>query len=162
MRIGHGFDIHGFIGCGPIILGGVSIPFYKGISSHSDGDVLIHSLIDSILGAASLGDIGTYFPDNDLKFRKIDSRILLRKIWKKIEKKYKIGNIDTTIVTDFPKIINYTDMMKKNISSDLSCSIRDVNIKSTTTENLGFFKKDKGIACEAVVLLRKIVSFHSS
>ncbi|KIE64282.1 2-C-methyl-D-erythritol 2,4-cyclodiphosphate synthase [Candidatus Riesia pediculischaeffi] len=156
MRIGHGFDVHRFEGDGPILLGGVSLPCLKGVSSHSDGDILLHAVIDSILGAAGMGDIGVYFSDDDARFKGISSRVLLRRIWKKVRRMYKIGNIDVTIIADFPRIRMHTERMKENISLDLSCSVDDINIKSTTTENIGFFKKEMGIACEAVVLLEKL------
>ncbi|AMA65076.1 2-C-methyl-D-erythritol 2,4-cyclodiphosphate synthase [Candidatus Arsenophonus lipoptenae] len=154
MRIGHGFDIHKFGGKDPIILCGVKIPYEQGIIAYSDGDVALHSLIDAILGASALGDIGKLFPDTNPTFKKADSRSLLCQAYSYVLKKgYIINNIDITIITEVPKILPYFFEMRKNISSDLGCHIDDINVKSTTTETLGFIGMKKGIACTSVVLL---------
>lgn len=157
MRIGHGFDVHKFGGVGPLILGGVSIPYSVGLLAHSDGDVILHAITDALLGAAALGDIGKLFPDNDAAFKGIDSRCLLREAWLKIVAKgYRMGNLDVTIIAQAPKMAPYIPQMRLNIAEDLSCSIDNINVKATTTEQLGFTGRKEGIACEAVALLVKI------
>lgn len=154
MRIGHGFDVHAFIKDSQITICGVTIPYKYGLMAHSDGDVALHAVTDAILGGAALGDIGRLFPDTDLAFKNIDSRILLRKAYLKVlEKGYFISNLDVTIISQVPKILPYISDMRKNIADDLSCHIDDVNIKSTTTEKLGFIGRKEGIACTAVALL---------
>lgn len=153
MRIGHGFDIHAFSSKGFLILGGVKI-FYKNVIAHSDGDVLFHSLTDALLGASALGDIGKFYPDDNLDIKGIDSKIILSRIWKKIRKKgYIISNIDITIILQKPKIYSYFKEMKNNISNILKIKNNQVNIKATTTENLGSIGRKEGIACETLVLL---------
>ncbi|MGP1930524.1 MAG: 2-C-methyl-D-erythritol 2,4-cyclodiphosphate synthase [Arsenophonus sp. ET-YP4-MAG3] len=155
MRIGHGFDVHKFSGNGPIIICGIKIPYKQGLIAHSDGDVALHALIDSLLGAASLGDIGKFFPDTNPIFKNANSRNLLRNAYSHVLKKgYFINNIDITIIAQVPKILPYIEDMHKNITNDLCCNIDDVNIKVTTTEKLGFIGRKEGIACEAVVLLK--------
>ncbi|MGP1931916.1 MAG: 2-C-methyl-D-erythritol 2,4-cyclodiphosphate synthase [Arsenophonus sp.] len=154
MRIGHGFDVHKFSEGKSIIICGVKIPSKLGLMAHSDGDVALHALIDSILGAAALGDIGKLFPDIDISLKDINSRLLLRQAYSQVIKKgYCISNVDITIITQIPKIFPYITDMYKNISNDLSCSIDNINIKATTTEKLGFIGRKEGIACEAVTLL---------
>ncbi|VFP80244.1 2-C-methyl-D-erythritol 2,4-cyclodiphosphate synthase [Candidatus Erwinia haradaeae] len=156
MRIGHGFDIHAFSGIGPLILCGVPILHKHGIKSHSDGDVVLHALIDALLGAAALGDIGKLFPDTDPAYKDISSRLLLRKTARKILKKnYYVNNIDITIIAQVPKILPHTTQMRINISKDLNIDIDNVNIKATTTDHLGFIGNNEGIACEVVVLLMR-------
>lgn len=157
MRIGYGLDVHKFGGKNPLIIGGVKIPYKKGIISHSNGDVVLHALTDAILGAGSLGDIGKFFPDTNNNLKNINSRNLLKIGYKKvINIGLKIGNIDITVIAQKPKISPYILTMKKNISKDLNCNINIINIKATTTEKLGFIGKEKGIGCTAVVLLKKI------
>ncbi|PPI87757.1 2-C-methyl-D-erythritol 2,4-cyclodiphosphate synthase [Candidatus Pantoea edessiphila] len=154
MRVGHGFDVHAFGGVKPLILGGVNINFKYGLIAHSDGDVVLHSLIDALLGASSMGDIGNLFPDDNLRFKGINSCYLLRETWKYIVLKgYFIGNIDLTIIAQVPKLLPYINQMCINISKNLNCQIDKVNIKATTTEKLGFIGRGEGIACEAIVLL---------
>ena len=138
MRIGHGFDVHAFGGEGPIIIGGVRIPYEKGLLAHSDGDVALHALTDALLGAAALGDIGKLFPDTDPAF-----------------KGYTLGNVDVTIIAQAPKMLPHIPQMRVFIAEDLGCHMDDVNVKATTTEKLGFTGRGEGIACEAVALLRK-------
>jgi len=156
MRIGHGYDVHKFCENRPLIIGGVSIPYEKGLLGHSDADVLLHAISDALLGAAALGDIGRHFPDNDDSFKNIDSRILLRNVLKKITAKgYKISNIDVTVIAQAPKLAPYIEQMAKNISEDLKIDISRVNIKATTEEGLGFTGKKLGISAHAVCLLEE-------
>lgn len=156
MRIGHGFDVHAFGGEGPIIVGGVRIPYEKGLLAHSDGDVALHALTDALLGAAALGDIGKLFPDTDPAFKGADSRALLREAWRRIQAKgYTLGNVDVTIIAQAPKMLPHIPQMRVFIAEDLGCHMDDVNVKATTTEKLGFTGRGEGIACEAVALLVK-------
>lgn len=156
MRIGHGFDVHRFGGQGPLVIGGVSIPYEQGFIAHSDGDVAIHALADAILGALALGDIGKHFPDTDAQFANIDSRILLRQVMQSAAQKgYKIANADITIVAQAPKMRPHIDAMRANLAADLQVEIDQVNIKATTTEQLGYTGRKEGIASHAVVLMEK-------
>ncbi|AKH62552.1 MULTISPECIES: 2-C-methyl-D-erythritol 2,4-cyclodiphosphate synthase [Photorhabdus] len=156
MRIGHGFDVHKFGGEGPIIIGGVRIPYEQGLLAHSDGDVALHAATDALLGAAALGDIGKLFPDTDPAFKGVDSRKLLREAYRRIrEKGYRIGNLDITIIAQAPKMLPHVPQMRVNLAEDLQCHIDDINVKATTTEKLGFVGRKEGIACEAVSLLVK-------
>ncbi|AWK40661.1 2-C-methyl-D-erythritol 2,4-cyclodiphosphate synthase [Photorhabdus laumondii subsp. laumondii] len=156
MRIGHGFDVHKFGGEGPIIIGGVRIPYEQGLLAHSDGDVALHAATDALLGAAALGDIGKLFPDTDPAFKGVDSRKLLREAYSRIrEKGYRIGNLDITIIAQAPKMLPHIPQMRVNLAEDLQCHIDDINVKATTTEKLGFVGRKEGIACEAVALLVK-------
>lgn len=156
MRIGHGFDVHKFGGEGPLIIGGVRIPYEFGLLAHSDGDVVLHALTDALLGAAALGDIGKLFPDTDPAFKGADSRKLLREAYRRIQAKgYRVGNVDVTIIAQSPKMAPHIPQMRVNIAEDLSCHMDDVNVKATTTEQLGFTGRKEGIACEAVALLVK-------
>lgn len=155
-RIGHGFDVHRFGGEGPCILGGVEVPYDQGLLAHSDGDVVLHAISDALLGALALGDIGHFYPDNDDKYLKIDSRILLRDVVSKVHSLgYKVVNVDTTILAQAPKMASYEEQMRKNISDDLKVDISCVSVKATTTEKLGFTGRKEGIAVESVVLLQK-------
>jgi 2-C-methyl-D-erythritol 2,4-cyclodiphosphate synthase len=154
MRIGHGFDAHTFTEGRPLILGGVTIPHDKGLKAHSDGDAVIHALCDAILGAAGLGDIGTYYPDTDKKFENIDSRILLRDVINSISQKgYKIGNADITILAQAPKLLSHIPKMKKMLSDDMDIQLDEVNLKATTTEGMGYVGREEGIAVYSVVIL---------
>lgn len=156
MRIGHGFDVHRFGGQGPLVIGGVSIPYEQGFIAHSDGDVAIHALADAILGALALGDIGKHFPDTDAQFANIDSRILLRQVMQSATQKgYKIANADITIVAQAPKMRPHIDAMRANLAADLQVEIDQVNVKATTTEQLGYTGRKEGIASHAVVLMEK-------
>ena len=155
MRIGHGYDTHRFTSGRPLILGGVTIPYGKGLEAHSDGDAVIHALCDALLGAAALGDIGTLFPDTDAKFENIDSRILLKKVFDLIsEKGYEISNVDITVLAQAPKLLPYISDMRKNLAEDMKLTVDRVNIKATTTEGMGFIGRKKGIAVYAVSLLK--------
>ncbi|WKV49921.1 2-C-methyl-D-erythritol 2,4-cyclodiphosphate synthase [Dickeya fangzhongdai] len=156
MRIGHGFDVHKFGGEGPLVIGGVRIPYERGLLAHSDGDVVLHAVTDALLGAAAMGDIGKLFPDTDPAYRGIDSRELLREAWRRIiAKGYQLGNLDVTIIAQAPKMAPHIPQMRVNIAEDLQSHMDDINVKATTTEQLGFTGRGEGIACEAVVLLVK-------
>ena len=155
-RIGFGVDIHQFKEGDGIVLGGVKIPFSKSILAHSDGDVLIHALCDAMLGAAGLKDIGYYFPDSSSEFKNIDSLILLKKTFELISNEgYKIGNIDSTICLENPKIASFIDSMKQNISKILNTDLAHISIKATTTEKLGYIGEEKGLKAYAVILIYK-------
>ncbi|WP_331828381.1 2-C-methyl-D-erythritol 2,4-cyclodiphosphate synthase [Candidatus Blochmannia sp. SNP] len=156
LRIGYGFDVHRFGGCRPLIIGGVNIPCTQKIAAHSDGDVLIHALIDSLLGAACYGDIGSMFPDTDSEYNNIDSRKLLRISWKKIiTQGYLLENVDITVILQIPRINTYIYQMRYHVSKDLNCPVTNINIKATTTDTLGYIGCSKGIACVAVTLLTR-------
>ena len=154
MRIGHGFDVHAFEEGDFITLGGVQIPHNQGLKAHSDGDVVLHALADALLGAAALGDIGQHFPDTDAEWAGADSRLLLRHVITLIaDKGYRVGNADTTIVAQAPKMASHIDAMRDYIAADLQVRRDDVNVKATTTEKLGYVGRKEGIAVHAVVLL---------
>ncbi|NRA83164.1 MAG: 2-C-methyl-D-erythritol 2,4-cyclodiphosphate synthase [Gammaproteobacteria bacterium] len=156
IRIGHGFDVHKFGGPGPIVIGGVSIEHHEGLIAHSDGDVALHALADAILGACALGDIGHHFPDTDQNFKGADSRILLRHVWQLVTAKgYQLGNLDLTIVAQTPKMAPHIELMRATIAQDLNAEIDQVNVKATTTEQLGYVGRKEGIATHAVVILVK-------
>lgn len=155
-RIGHGFDVHRFGGEGPCILGGVKVPYEKGLIAHSDGDVVLHAISDALLGALALGDIGHFYPDNDAKYQNIDSRLLLKDVINKISQLgYEVVNLDTTIMAQAPKMAQYEHQMRQNVAADLQIDVNQVSMKATTTEKLGFTGRKEGIAVEAVVLLKK-------
>jgi 2-C-methyl-D-erythritol 2,4-cyclodiphosphate synthase len=156
MRIGFGFDVHQLSEDREFWLGGIKIPAVKGILGHSDADVLLHAICDAILGALALGDIGKHFPDTDQSFKGIDSKILLSKTIELISQKgYRIGNIDSSVVLQQPKIMPYADEMRKCIAELCHISIDDVSIKATTNEKMGFIGREEGIVAYAVVLLLK-------
>lgn len=156
MRIGHGYDVHAFDASRPLILGGMEIPHDFGLKGHSDADVLLHTITDSILGALALGDIGKFFPDTDEKFKDADSRVLLGEVVSMMHRKgYEIGNIDAVVIAEKPKLRGYIDEMRENVAALLKTDISNVNIKATTSEKLGFTGREEGIASEAVVLLNK-------
>lgn len=155
-RIGHGYDVHAFKAGDHIVLGGVSIPHRQAFAAHSDGDVLLHALCDALLGAAALGDIGQHFPDTDAKYKGIDSRILLRHVVGLLkEHGWRIGNIDTTIVAQAPKMAPHIPAMRTNLAQDLGVTADQVNVKATTTERLGFAGREEGIAVHAVALIER-------
>lgn len=155
MRIGHGYDVHAFGEGDALILGGVSIPYKHGFIAHSDGDVLIHALIDGLLGALALGDIGQLFPDTDPTYKNSNSRDLLAVVVGMMaDKDYVLGNADMTIIAQSPKMAPYLEEMRRNLAADLSCSVDNINIKATTTEKLGFTGREEGITCHAAVLLQ--------
>jgi 2-C-methyl-D-erythritol 2,4-cyclodiphosphate synthase len=154
MRIGIGYDVHKLVEGRPLIIGGVSIPFEKGLFGHSDADVLVHAIMDSLLGAMALGDIGQHFSDNDEKYRNISSLKLLKYIKEIIEKEgYQVGNIDATIVAQKPKMAPYIEEMRVNIAEILNIQLKQLNIKATTEEGLGFTGEGFGISAQAISLL---------
>ena len=154
LRIGQGYDVHRFNDGNEIILGGVSIPYERGLEAHSDGDVVLHALCDALLGALAMGDIGKHFPDTDIAFKGADSRVLLRHVYALIKaKNYCLGNADITIIAQAPKMLPHTPKMCENIASDLEVNIDQINVKATTTEKLGFEGRKEGIAVQAIVLL---------
>ena len=155
MRIGHGYDVHAFGEGDGLVLGGVNIPYQRALIAHSDGDVLIHALIDSLLGAMALGDIGRHFPDTDPAYAGCDSRTLLVAVAAMIkEQGYQLGNADISIIAERPKMAPHIKAMRDNLAADLGCDIGQINIKATTTEKLGFAGREEGIACHAVALLQ--------
>ena len=157
MRIGQGFDVHQLVTGRKLIIGGVDIPFEKGLLGHSDADVLLHAICDAILGAAALGDIGKHFADTDAKYKDIDSRILLRVVAKKAEESgFLIGNVDATIIAQAPKMAPHIALMVANIAADLGIAQNAVNVKATTTEQLGYTGRGEGIAAQAVALLTRV------
>ncbi|MBO5743877.1 MAG: 2-C-methyl-D-erythritol 2,4-cyclodiphosphate synthase [Clostridia bacterium] len=156
MRVGIGYDVHKLTENRKLILGGVHIPYEKGLLGHSDADVLVHAIMDSLLGAAAMGDIGRHFPDNDSSFKDINSLFLLEKVYELLLKEdYIISNIDATIVCQKPKLAPYIDQMRKNIAEVLKLDVNQVNIKATTTESLGFEGRKEGISSHSVCLIYK-------
>ncbi|MBO8172725.1 MAG: 2-C-methyl-D-erythritol 2,4-cyclodiphosphate synthase [Bacillaceae bacterium] len=154
MRIGQGFDVHQLADGRELIIGGVRIPFEKGLLGHSDADVLLHAISDAILGALAEGDIGKHFPDDDPAYKDADSVKLLSSVWEKARQKgYRLGNLDATIIAQKPKMAPYIEQMKQVIAETLECDPAQVNIKATTTEKLGFTGREEGIAAQAIVLL---------
>lgn len=158
MRIGHGYDVHLLVEDRKLILGGVEIEYHLGLLGHSDADVLLHAICDAILGALGMGDIGKHFPDNDSAYAGIDSRKLLRNVINKgLSNGYRVGNLDATIVCQKPKLAPHIDAMVKNIGKDCQVPEGRVNVKATTTEELGFSGRGEGVAAHAVVLMEKTV-----
>ena len=158
MRIGFGYDVHELVINRKLIIGGVDIPYNKGLLGHSDADVLIHAIMDSILGALALGDIGKHFPDTDMEYKDIDSMVLLERVYKIMnEKGYEIGNIDATIAAQAPKLAPFIDQMRDNISKVLNTSIDNISVKATTTEKLGFVGREEGISSYSVCLINKLI-----
>lgn len=156
MRIGHGYDAHRFEKGRPLILGGVKIPHHQGLAGHSDADVVIHAVCDALLGAAGMGDIGEYFPDTDPAFAAINSRILLCKVREMLDgRNYKVVNIDVTVVAQTPKIAPHREQMCLHLAEDLRIARDQINIKATTTEEMGFVGRKEGIATYAVALIEK-------
>lgn len=156
IRVGFGYDVHCLENDCKLNLGGIDIPHYKGTLGHSDGDVVIHALIDALLGAANLRDIGFHFPDSDMKYKGIDSKLLLKEVKSLLDKKeFSIGNIDMTVCLQTPRLKEHIELMKKTISLVLDIDVEDISIKATTTEKMGFIGKEKGVSCYAVVLLQK-------
>ena len=154
MRIGHGYDVHRLVEDRKLIIGGVDIPYEKGLLGHSDADVLLHAVSDALLGAAALGDIGKHFPDTDPAYKGIDSRKLLRHVVKLIkENGYSVGNIDCTVIAQQPKLKAYIEAMRKNIAEDCDIDLSFVNVKATTEEKLGFTGDGSGISAHAVCIL---------
>ena len=156
IRVGHGFDVHALVENRKLIVGGVDIPYELGLAGHSDADVLLHAICDALLGAAGLGDIGRHFPDTDMAFAGIDSRILLRRVAEQLrERGWRAGNVDATIIAQAPKMAPHIARMTAHIADDLGVAIEHVNVKATTTEKLGFTGRGEGIAAEAVCLIKR-------
>jgi 2-C-methyl-D-erythritol 2,4-cyclodiphosphate synthase len=156
MRIGQGFDVHALVPGRLLILGGVTIPFKFGLLGHSDADVLLHAIIDALLGAAALGDIGRHFPDSDPRYAGVDSRTLLRAAMQAARAAgWRVVNVDATVVAEAPKILGHVPDMVANIASDLGIGVDCVNVKGKTSERLGFTGRGEGIAAQAVVLLQR-------
>ena len=156
MRIGHGYDAHAFQAGRELVLGGVSIPFDRGLAAHSDGDVIIHALCDALLGAAGLGDLGRHFPDSDARYRGIESRRLLRHVVGLLAKgALRVHNVDVTVLAQEPRLAPYRDAMSANLAQDLGVGVERVNLKATTTEGMGFTGRREGIAAHAVALLER-------
>ena len=154
MRIGQGFDVHQLVEGRKLIIGGVEIPYAKGLLGHSDADVLLHAICDALLGAAAAGDIGQHFSDTDARYKNIDSRVLLREVARIVTNAgFRIGNVDATIIAQAPKMAPYITKMVENIAADLGIAINAVNVKATTTEKLGYSGRGEGIAAQAVALL---------
>ncbi|MGP4842761.1 2-C-methyl-D-erythritol 2,4-cyclodiphosphate synthase [Marinobacter sp. 1Y8] len=154
MRIGQGYDVHAFCDGDEIIIGGVRIPHTKGLKAHSDGDVLLHAVADALLGAAALGDIGHFFPDTDEEWRGADSRLLLRAVRSAVaDAGFQVGNVDSTIIAQKPRMAEHVPLMRANIAEDLGIPLASVSVKATTTEKLGFAGREEGIACDAICLI---------
>ena len=154
MRIGQGFDAHALVAGRKLVIGGVEIPHGKGLAGHSDADVLIHALCDALLGAAALGDIGAHFPDSDARYKGIDSRRLLREVAVLLARsRYRVVNVDATIIAQAPRMATHIPAMRANLAADLGIGVEAVSVKAKTTEKLGFVGREEGIAAEAVVLL---------
>ncbi|MFI4922090.1 MAG: 2-C-methyl-D-erythritol 2,4-cyclodiphosphate synthase [Burkholderiales bacterium] len=157
MRVGQGFDIHALVENRKLIIGGVIIPYKKGLAGHSDADVLLHAICDALIGAAALGDIGAHFPDTDPRYQGIDSRKLLREVGKLLtENGWRVINIDATIIAEAPKMAPHIPAMVKNIAQDLAIDVGDVNVKAKTNEKLGYIGRGEGIAVEAVACIESL------
>jgi len=154
VRIGNGFDVHAFAAGRPLVIGGVTIPHDRGLDGHSDADVLLHAIADALLGALALGDLGRHFPDTDPRWKGADSRRLLREVRAMTAlRRYRVGNVDTTVIAQAPRLAKFVDDMRRNIAADLGCEVECVSVKATTTERLGFTGREEGIAALATVLL---------
>lgn len=155
MRVGLGYDVHKLVECRDLIIGGVKIPYEKGLLGHSDADVLLHAICDALLGAAALGDIGKHFPDSDQRYKNIDSRLLLRHTAALLKDKgFEIGNVDATIIAQAPKMAPFIEKMRENIAMDCGVDISAVNVKATTEEGLGFTGAGLGIAANCICLIK--------
>jgi 2-C-methyl-D-erythritol 2,4-cyclodiphosphate synthase len=154
MRIGQGFDVHALVAGRKLVIGGVEIPYEKGLDGHSDADVLLHAVCDALIGAAALGDIGTHFPDTDARYKGIDSRRLLKEVALLLARRnWRVVNIDATIIAQAPKMAPFISRMRENIAADLNIGTDEVSVKAKTTERLGFAGRGEGIAAEAVALI---------
>ena len=154
MRIGHGYDVHKLVEGRKLIMGGVEIPYEKGLLGHSDADVLLHAISDALLGAATLGDIGKLFPDTDPQFKGADSMVLMAEVYRNVKAKgYKVVNVDATIIAQRPKMRTYIDTMRENIAKILECDVDCINVKATTEEGMGFTGEGMGISAHAVCLI---------
>jgi 2-C-methyl-D-erythritol 2,4-cyclodiphosphate synthase len=156
LRIGNGFDVHALVAGRKLILGGVTIPWDRGLDGHSDADVLLHAVCDAILGALARGDLGAHYPDTDPRWKGADSRVLLRHVVSLASGAgWRIGNLDVTVVAQAPKLAPHVAAMRANLAADLGCPLEDVSVKATTTERLGFTGRGEGIAAFATVLLAR-------
>jgi 2-C-methyl-D-erythritol 2,4-cyclodiphosphate synthase len=156
VRVGNGFDVHALVADRRLVLGGVTIPFERGLLGHSDADVLLHAICDAILGALGAGDLGSHFPDTDPAYKGADSRVLLRRVWAQARAAgYSLGNIDATLIAQAPRLAPHARQMEQNIAADCDARAEQVNVKATTTEHLGFAGRGEGIAALASVLLFK-------
>ncbi len=154
MRIGHGYDVHRLVEGRKLILGGVEIPYAMGLDGHSDADVLTHAVMDALLGAAGLGDIGQHFPDTDERYKGISSMLLLTEVRKKLKRAgYSVGNIDVTVIAQRPKLASFLPQMRDTLAASLQIEADRINLKATTEEHLGFTGRGEGIACHTVCLL---------
>jgi 2-C-methyl-D-erythritol 2,4-cyclodiphosphate synthase len=154
IRIGNGFDVHALVPGRKLVLGGVTIPYERGLDGHSDADVLLHAIADAILGALALGDIGKHFPDTDPRWKGADSRVLLRHVASLVTaQRFAVENLDATVIAQVPKLAPHVPGMRTNIAADLGCTVEQVSVKATTTERLGFAGRGEGIAALATVLL---------
>ena len=157
LRIGHGYDVHKLVSDRKLILGGIDIPYEKGLLGHSDADVLLHAISDALLGAAALGDLGKHFPDTDAAYKNADSLILLSRVGTLIKNAgYQVSNIDATVIAQAPKLAPHIEQMRKNIAKALSLDFNDVSVKATTEEHLGFTGRGEGISAHAVCIIEKI------
>ena len=156
MRIGHGYDVHRLVPGRDLIIGGVKIDYELGLDGHSDADVMLHAVMDALLGAAALRDIGYHFPDTDMRYKGADSRMLLREVARKIDEAgYKLGNVDVTMIAQKPKLKPHIPQMMENIAADLGVEVNRVNVKATTEEKLGFTGEGLGMSCHAVCILEE-------
>jgi len=157
-RIGFGYDVHRLVEGRKLILGGVEIPFTKGLLGHSDADVLYHAIMDALLGALALGDIGQHFPDSDERYRGIDSGYLLAQVYQLVERQgYRLNNLDAVIVAEKPKLLTYIPRMRENLAQILKSSLSNISVKATTTEKLGFTGREEGIAAYAVITVKEVL-----
>ena len=156
MRIGHGYDVHRLVPNRDLIIGGVKIDYELGLDGHSDADVMLHAVMDALLGAAALRDIGYHFPDTDMRYKGADSRMLLREVARKIDEAgYRLGNVDVTMIAQKPKLKPHIPQMMENIAADLGVDVGRVNVKATTEEKLGFTGEGLGMSCHAVCILEE-------
>lgn len=154
MRIGQGFDVHALVAGRRLVIGGVEIPYDRGLAGHSDADVLLHAVCDALIGAAGLGDIGTHFPDSDERYRGIDSRKLLREVARLLRAhRWRIANLDATVIAQAPRMAPFIAAMRRNIAADTGLDAAAVNVKAKTAEKLGFIGRGEGIAAEAIALI---------
>lgn len=155
MRIGYGFDTHKLVKNRPLIIGGVEVPFEKGLYGHSDADVLLHAITDAILGAVALGDIGQHFPDNDPAYKDANSRVLLKHCYELVKNEgFEIGNIDATVIAERPKLMPHIKKIRETIAVDLGLSLDQISVKATTSEKMGFVGREEGISATATALLK--------
>lgn len=159
MRIGQGFDVHALVSGRKLVIGGVDIPYERGLAGHSDADVLLHAICDALIGAAGLGDIGTHFPDTDAKYAGVDSRVLLRAVSRLLDThRLRVTNVDSTIIAEAPRMAPYIARMRENIAADLGLDAGAVNVKAKTAERLGALGRSEGIAAEAIALVMPITA----